>query len=146
MWPITRPGTVQKPDAITVCNKGEGCAKMVTVQDGLGGTFSCLPMSQHGWGMRRAIGHAERSGFSRLVRTLGSMCSAQRPTRPLRMAQQDGPSRAITPDQCGEGVSEPRGCQGAFCAYGSLQSSLPRSQTAPPRAPYPAWARGTGFL
>src|SRR5215211_1402487 len=31
MWPITRPGAAQKPDAITVCNKGEGCAKMTTV-------------------------------------------------------------------------------------------------------------------
>jgi hypothetical protein len=46
MWPITRPGAVQKPDAVTVCNKGEGWAKMTTVQDGPGATFSCLPMSQ----------------------------------------------------------------------------------------------------
>ena len=46
MWPITQPGAVQKPDAVTVCNKGEGCAKMTTVQDGPGATFSCLPMSQ----------------------------------------------------------------------------------------------------
>ena len=30
MWPITRPGAVQKPDVVTVCNKGEGCAKMTT--------------------------------------------------------------------------------------------------------------------
>jgi len=45
MWPITRPGAVQKPDAVTVCNKGKGCAKMTTVQDGLGVLFSCLPMS-----------------------------------------------------------------------------------------------------
>jgi len=28
MWLITRPGAVQKPDAVTVCNKGESCAKM----------------------------------------------------------------------------------------------------------------------
>jgi hypothetical protein len=33
MWPITWPSAVQKPDAVTVCNKGEGCAKMTTVQD-----------------------------------------------------------------------------------------------------------------
>ena len=44
MWPITRPGTVQKPDAVTVCNKGESYAKMMTVQDDPGATFSCLPM------------------------------------------------------------------------------------------------------
>jgi hypothetical protein len=44
-WPITRPGAVQKPDAVTVCNKGEGYATMTTVQDGPGATCSCLPMS-----------------------------------------------------------------------------------------------------
>jgi hypothetical protein len=76
MWPITRPGAVQKPDAVTVCNKGEGCAKMTTVQDGPGVTFSCLPMSSHGLGMRRGRGHAERSRLSRLVRTRGAMCYA----------------------------------------------------------------------
>ena len=37
--------------------------KMTTVQDGSGATFSCLPMSQHSWGMRRARGHSERSGL-----------------------------------------------------------------------------------
>jgi len=30
-------------------------------------------------------------------------------------------------------VREPRGCQGAFYAYGSIQISLPSPQTAPPR-------------
>src|SRR4029450_9018202 len=45
MWPITRLGAVQKLDAVPVCNKGEGCAKMTTVQDCPGATFSCLPMS-----------------------------------------------------------------------------------------------------
>ena len=86
MWPITLLSVVQKPDAVTVCNKGEGYAKMTTVQDGPGATFSCLPMPSHGLGMRRAIGHAERSRLARLVRTLGSICGIQMPTRPLRMA------------------------------------------------------------
>jgi hypothetical protein len=49
MWPLTRPGAVQKPDAVTVCNKGEGCAKMTTVQDCPGTTFSCLPMPRMAW-------------------------------------------------------------------------------------------------
>jgi hypothetical protein len=53
MWPITRPGAVQKPDAITVCNKGEGCAKMTTVEDGPRAMSSCLPMSSHGLGIRK---------------------------------------------------------------------------------------------
>jgi hypothetical protein len=44
----------------------------------------------------------------------------------------------------GGGGSEPRGCQGALGAYGSIQHSRPRPQTAPPRAPHPAWARGAG--
>src|SRR5262245_42339565 len=70
IWPITRPGAVQKPDAVTVYNKGEGCAQMTTVQDGPGAPCSCLPMSLHGLGMRRGRGQAERSRLARLVRTL----------------------------------------------------------------------------
>jgi hypothetical protein len=73
-------------------------------------------VSPHILGMRRAIGHSERLRLARLVRTLGAMCCTQMPTRPLRMAQ----AERSPPDQCGgEGVSEPRGCQGPLCAYGS---------------------------
>jgi hypothetical protein len=58
---------------------------------------------------------------------------------------QDGLGCAITPRPVWrEGGGESRGCQGALYAYGAIQRSLPRPQTAPPLAPYPAWARGAG--
>src|SRR4030095_16518156 len=81
-----------------MANKGEGCAKMATVQDDPGATFSGLPMALHGLGMRRGRGHAERSRRARLVRTRGAMCCTQMPTRPLRMAQD-----RRSPSDCGVG-------------------------------------------
>jgi hypothetical protein len=65
---------------------------MATVQDGPGAPFSGLPMSKHGWGMRRAIGQAERSRLSRLVRARGAMCYVQMPAGP----PQDGSGSTIT--------------------------------------------------
>jgi len=64
---------------------------------------------------KKPRGHAERSRLGRLVRTCSALWCAQRPTRPLRIAQ----AERSPLDQCwGRGGSEPRGCEAPVCAYG----------------------------
>ena len=77
MWPITRPGVVQKPDAVTVCNKGEGYAKMTTVQDGPGAMFSCLPMSSYGLGIRKLTPQARLCSHPVPVSQTHQLCKTE---------------------------------------------------------------------
>ena len=77
MWPITRPGAVQKPDAITVCNKGEGCATMATVQEGPGATFSGLLRASHGWGIRQLTPHARLCSHPVPVSQTHQLCTTE---------------------------------------------------------------------
>jgi hypothetical protein len=77
MWPITRPGAVQKPDAITVCNKGEGCAKMTTVEDGPRAMSSCLPMSSHGLGIRKLTPQARLCSHPVPVSQTHQLCKTE---------------------------------------------------------------------
>jgi hypothetical protein len=88
--------------------------------------------------VRQSLPHWHSMTASLAYGHTGAICCAQKPTRLLRMAQ----TERSPPDPWKEGGVHH---EAAFCAYGSLQRSLPRPQPAPPAGTAPSVGKRRGL-